>query len=141
MVRQAHHERFERPKTSSNTTRLPFARPTQPLDEQLNALFDATLSGDGSLTLLDSVDEPLTVGNGEGMEGLLRLAARRHGLGEVGGNGYLPLLFVVLDLDINEITHVDAQLPPDTAVHEEAVLPSPTRREIGPELLRPRPCP
>ena len=107
----------------------------------MNALFDATLSGDGSLTLLDSVDEPLTVGNGEGMEGLLRLAARRHGLGEVGGNDYLPLLFVVLDLDINDIAAVDTQLPPDTAVHEEAVLPSPTRREIGAELLRPRPCP
>ena len=59
------------------------------------------------------------------MEGLLRLAARRHGLGEVGRNGYLPLLIVSLDLDINEITHVDAQLPPDTAVHEEAVLPPP----------------
>ena len=42
-----------------------------------------------------------------------------------------------LDLDINDIAAVDTQLPPDAAVHEEAVLPSPTRREIGADFLAP----
>ena len=89
------------------------------------------------LALLDPVDEPLAVGNGEGKKGLQRLAARRHGFRKIGGDGYLPLLIVPLDLDINDIAHVDAQLPPDAAVHEEAVLPSPTRREIGAECFAP----
>ena len=53
------------------------------------------------------------------------------------GTADLPVLFVSLDLDINDIAHVDAQLPPDATVHEQAVLPSPTWREIGPECFAP----
>ena len=94
----------------------------------------------GVLALLDAVDEPLAVGDRESLKRLQCFAALRHGLRDVGGDGYLPLLFVSLDVDFDCIAYVDAELAPDVAVDKEAVHPTSARREIGAVRFTPYPA-
>lgn len=106
------------PLTASELIRSPTYPPprfSEAFDEQSDALVDAAFAGFRRLAFLDAVDETLAVGNGKGFE---CCAARRHGICQIAGDGYLPFGVITFDRNVDRVPYADAQFPPNAAVDE-----------------------